>query len=309
MSVPPSSILYIEESRYVTVGPDTPRLLPHCCGMPISIDCYLGVVCFLVDCFNQFGLSPSTSGYVAVGADTPITSIPLFPDSYGIAIGIKYGTPLSYLMAFAATLLGCILLAIIRPPRDMLPQEAVIGIMYAAALVACLLLADKLTAGATDLKNTLQGSMTWVSWPLVLTTCTAYAVLSAFHFRFRNTIIAFTNNPQLTTHRRRWDFLFFLSQGIITILIVPVAGVLLAYGFLMVPAAIGLLFSRNWKTSLIVGWLAGFAACTCGLIISYRTDSPYGPSLLLAMGTTFLTILVFKLIKTDIHRGGGRNQV
>ena len=100
-----------------------------------------------------------------------------------------------------------------------------------------------------------------------------------------------------------WDFLFFITQGIITILIVPVAGVLLAYGFLMIPAAIGTLFSRRWVPAILIGWGSGVAACMLGLAYSYQTDSPYGPSLLLAMGLLFLGALLIRALLPN--RGHG----
>lgn len=221
----------------------------------------------------------------------------------GIAMGIKYGTPISYMMAMIATLVGCVLLAVIRPKNKLIPHEAIIGIMYGMALVASLLLADKLPTGGTDLKNTLVGSMSWVSWPLVGITAGVYIVLLIFHYRFRKKIIKFTESDASVAGRTLWDFLFFLSQGIITILIVPVAGVLLAYGFLMIPAAIGVMFTHRWKEGLLLGWLSGMTACLLGLFFSYRTDSPYGPSLLLAMGLFFLVALFIRGL-LPVKQGG-----
>ena len=214
----------------------------------------------------------------------------------GIAIGIRYGTSGSYMMAMSATLVGCILLAVIRPKNKLIPNEAVIGIMYGMALVACLLLADKLPTGGTDLKNTLVGSMSWVSWELVGVTAGVYILLLLFHYVFRKHMIKFTESDAPVAERTLWDFLFFLSQGIITILIVPVAGVLLAYGFLMIPAAIGVMFTRKWNLGLLLGWSSGMAACLLGLFFSYRTDSPYGPSLVLGMGLFFLVALFVRAL-------------
>ena len=145
--------------------------------------------------------------------------------------------------------------------------------------------------GGTDLKNTLVGSMSWVSWKLVGVTVGVYILLLLFHYVFRKNMIRLTESDTSVAGRRLWDFLFFLSQGIITILIVPVAGVLLAYGFLMIPAAIGVMFTRKWGAGLLLGWSSGMAACLLGLFFSYRTDSPYGPSLVLAMGLFFLVAL------------------
>jgi zinc/manganese transport system permease protein len=228
--------------------------------------------------------------------DLVLDQLAAFGIVVGIAAGIKYGTPASYVMALSATLVGCILLAVIRPKNKLIPNEAVIGIMYGMALTACLLLADKMPTGGDNLKNTLVGSMSWVSWPLVVVTAGVYAVLLVFHFVFRRHMIEITDSNTEIPQRTLWDFLFFLSQGIITILIVPVAGVLLAYGFLMIPAAIGVMFTRRWNTGLFLGWSAGMAACLSGLFFSYRTDSPYGPSLVLAMGLFFLVALFVRAL-------------
>lgn len=235
--------------------------------------------------------------------DLVLDQLAAFGIVVGIAVGIKYGTLSSYMMAMLATLVGCVLLAVIRPKNKLIPHEAVIGIMYGMALVACLLLADKLPTGGDDLKNTLVGSMSWVSWPLVAVTAGVYAVLLLFHFVFRRRIIQITEFNDSVAQRTLWDFLFFLSQGIITILIVPVAGVLLAYGFLMIPAAIGVMFTHRWKAGLFLGWSSGMAACLLGLFLSYRTDSPYGPSLVLAMGLFFLVALFLRAL-FPIAKGG-----
>ena len=227
--------------------------------------------------------------------DLVLDQLAAFGIVVGIAMGIKYGTILSYIMAMCATLFGCVLLAVIRPKNKLIPHEAVIGIMYGMALVACLLLADKLPTGGSDLKNTLVGSMSWVSWPLIGATSGIYALLLVFHYKFQNKIITLTESDAAIEGRTLWDFLFFLSQGIITILIVPVAGVLLAYGFLMIPAAIGVMFTRRWGSGLLLGWSSGMAACLLGLFFSYSTDSPYGPSLLLSMGLFFLIALSIRM--------------
>lgn len=229
--------------------------------------------------------------------DLVLDQLAAFGVVVGIGLGVKYGTAGSYVMAMCATFIGCVLLVVVRPKSKLIPQEAVIGIMYGMALVASLLLADKLPTGGTDLKNTLVGSMSWVSWPLVGVTAGVYVALLLFHYTFRSNMIKFTESSPFVAGRAFWDFLFFLSQGIITILIVPVAGVLLAYGFLMIPAATGIMFTRKWRAGLLIGWASGMGACMFGLFFSYRTDSPYGPSLLLAMGLFFLVALFVRALR------------
>jgi zinc/manganese transport system permease protein len=123
--------------------------------------------------------------------------------------------------------------------------------------------------------------------------------LAFLHYIFRKYILQLTDSPDKLKNYSLWNFLFFVSQGIITILIVPVAGVLLAYGFLMIPAAIGLLFSKRWIPAMIIGWSAGMISCLLGIVFSYYTDSPYGPSLLLAMGLFFMIALFIHVITSQ----------
>jgi ABC-type Mn2+/Zn2+ transport system permease subunit len=130
--------------------------------------------------------------------------------------------------------------------------------------------------------------MLWVTWPLVAVTALIYIALIAFHWMLRSRFTGLTDDPRSVRNPRLWDFLFFTTQGIITVLIVPVAGVLLAYAFLMIPAAIALLFTRDWTKALALGWGAGFCACLVGLWSSYRFDWPYGPTLVLSLGLVFI---------------------
>lgn len=229
-------------------------------------------------------------------SDLVLDQLAAFGVMAGVGIGIRYGTPMSYLLSSGFVVLGCWLLAVLRPRNRQIPREAVIGILYGAALVATLLLADKLQDGGS-LNKTLVGSMLWVSWPLVGTTCGIYLAIALFHLFFRRRIIQLAEDPDSLRRRGWWEFLFFLTQGIVTILIVPVAGVLLAYGFLMIPAAIGTLFSRRWLPAVLIGWGSGLAACLLGLAYSYKTDSPYGPSLLLAMGLFLLLALLGRMLR------------
>jgi len=60
----------------------------------------------------------------------------------------------------------------------------------------------------------------------------------------------------------------------------------------MIPAAIGIMFSRRWVPALLIGWGTGFTACVLGIIVSYKMDCPYGPTLMLIMGLFFMLALI-----------------
>jgi len=224
-------------------------------------------------------------------SDLVLDQLAAFGALVGIGLAIQYGTTGSYLLSLAAVLVGALALAVFKPRSAAIPREAVIGILYAMALVGSLLMGDKLSGGAAYVTKTLAGSMLWVTWPIVGITAVVYVVLLVFHFVYREKFIRLAEGDQALRQPKLWDFLFFTTQGIITVLIVPVAGVLLAYAFLMIPAAIAALFTRRWGPAVVLGWSVGMAACGSGVFLSYFRDLPYGPTLILCLGMAFLLAL------------------
>jgi zinc/manganese transport system permease protein len=240
-----------------------------------------------------------------VFSDLVLDQLAAFGVLAAVGLGIEYGAAGTYLASFVAVVFGAALLAFLKPSNPLIPREAVIGILYALALVASLLLGDKLPGGGAYVTKTLAGAMLWVSWPLVCVTAVVYAVLLVFHFAFRAKFIGLTQNSSKVQAERFWDFLFFTTQGIITVLIVPVAGVLLAYAFLMIPAATAAMFTNKWKNGVALGWSLGFVSCLGGLGASHHFDLPYGPSLVLALGglficSVFIRSLLPRRIQTNV---------
>jgi len=229
-------------------------------------------------------------------SDLVLDQLAAFGALAAIGLGIEYGTLQSYVASMATVLFGALLLALIKPRGRAIPREAIIGIMYALALVASLLLGDKLRGGEAYVTKTLSGSMLWVTWPLVCVTTATYILLLLFHYKFRHKFISLAEDPELVGNEKFWDFLLFTTQGIITVLIVPIAGVLLAYAFLMIPAAIAAMFTKKWTGAVIIGWIAGFVACIFGLCLSYFFNLPYGPSLVLFLGLFFICAVVLRIL-------------
>ena len=72
-------------------------------------------------------------------SDLVLDQLAAFGALVGVTLGIEYASPVSYVLAFAAVLIGAALLAVIKPRGPAIPREAVIGILYAMALVLSLL--------------------------------------------------------------------------------------------------------------------------------------------------------------------------
>ena len=62
------------------------------------------------------------------------------------------------------------------------------------------------------------------------------------------------------------------------------AGVLLVFSFLIVPAICGVLLARTIGQRLLVGWIVGTLTSVFGLIASYAWDLPTGATVVCAFG-------------------------
>src|SRR5947199_3841 len=96
---------------------------------------------------------------------------------------------------------------------------------------------------------------------------------------------------------RWWDFLFYLSFGVVITLAVPVAGVLMVFSFLVVPAVIAFLFTRDMRRLAYISWGSGALASLLGLWVSYKADLPTGPLIVCIYGLLLALAWVVRRVK------------
>jgi zinc/manganese transport system permease protein len=65
---------------------------------------------------------------------------------------------------------------------------------------------------------------------------------------------------------------------------VAIAGVLLVFSFLIIPAAIGVMFADTLGRQLAIGWIAGIATSAAALAASFGFDLPTGAAMVCAFG-------------------------
>ncbi|HXL34132.1 MAG TPA: metal ABC transporter permease, partial [Gemmatimonadales bacterium] len=67
-------------------------------------------------------------------------------------------------------------------------------------------------------------------------------------------------------------------------LAVPIAGVLMVFSFLVVPAVIANLFAEDKRRLVMISWASGALASIIGLWLSYTKDLPTGPLIVCMYG-------------------------
>jgi len=185
------------------------------------------------------------------------------------------------------TLVGAACFAWLRNQERRVPLEAFIGIVFATAQAGVFLVLEKSPAGPEHLKETLIGTLYTVDPRHVLQTAALYAGIGVVHFLLRRPFFEITNNPEAARARGRnlflWDFLFYALFGVVVTSSVEIAGVLLVFGLLVIPAVAGLLTTGRTARALAFGWVFAFVASLGGLFASARFDLPAAPSILIAL--------------------------
>ena len=209
-----------------------------------------------------------------------------------VVLGHEHDEVAGYALALGMTLVGAALFAWLRGRSRRVPLEAHIGIVFATAQALAFLLLEKAPSGAEHLKETLVGSLFTVDPTRVAVVAGLYVVVGAVHWLLRRPFFEITQDPEAAQARGRrvflWDFLFYATFGLVVTSAVQIAGVLLVFGFLVIPAVAGVMATDRTGLALAIGWTFGFSASVVGLLGSVRWDLPAAPSILVALTALLL---------------------
>lgn len=209
-----------------------------------------------------------------------------------LAQAAAFGATLAFLLGHAPQSMGsyawsllfalgaAVLLTATRFWSGRIHQEALIGVLYVVAAAAAFLLVDKAPQGAEHIKQMLTGNILTVGESELMTIAPLYAAIAGLH---------------AWGARRGWfggtalrealgDFAFYACFALVVTSSVAMAGVLLVFSFLIIPAAIGVLYAGRRLRQLAIGWIAGLAASALGLAASYAWDLSTGAAMVCAFG-------------------------
>jgi zinc/manganese transport system permease protein len=215
----------------------------------------------------------------------------------GSVVALLYGVAPDSQTAFVSSLvftcIGAGLFALTRSRgKGRVPHEAIIGIVYVVASAAAILVADRAPRGAEAIHDVLEGAIIWITWPTIIKKGVAYAALGLLHFFLRRRFLSISFHPEEAERQgwniRVWDFLFYVSFGVAVTMSVPVAGVLMVFTMLVVPAVVAFMFSRDVRKMVYISWGAGALASLLGLWSSYVGNFPTGPAIVCMYGVVLL---------------------
>ena len=211
----------------------------------------------------------------------------------GIALSFFVGdNPSSrYLYAGAFAVIGASILSFSKKIACFVNIEAFIGVLYVFSLAVSILFLDRTPHGLEEFKSILNGNILWMTREDLLKACLLYAGIGCFHLLFWKKFIALSYGGGKGF---LWEFLFFLSFALVLVSSIQIAGILQVFSFLVIPALIGRLYTRDPAKILLKGWAIGLAVSLFGVSLSYELDIPTAPLIVASLSVIFFALLALR---------------
>src|ERR1043166_967243 len=221
----------------------------------------------------------------------------------GICVAILFRFDLASWATFAIglgfTLVGAGVFSITGKRASQIPQEAVIGIAYVVAAAAAVLLLSRAAEGDEEIKNILVGNILLVTPREVWERFALFVAVGIVHFVFRRNFLLVSFDRDGAYRKglrvRWWDFFFYAIFGLVVTSFVRIAGVLLVFSYLIVPAVCGINLAQRPASRLLIGWFIALLGGVAGLFFSYWWDLPSGAAIVCTFGVLLILISVLAL--------------
>ena len=234
--------------------------------------------------------------------DLALAQIAALGATLGFLWGFGLHSTAGYLISLGFALIGAATFALTRLRKPIVPQESLIGIVYAVSAAGAILVLSRASEGGEELKALLVGHLLFVDWPELLKVLVLYSLIGFIHWLARKPLLAISQDPDAAFAQglriRWWDFLFYATFGMVVTSSVEMAGVLLVFSFLIVPAVCGVLLAHSIGSRLLVGWIAGTLTSIVGVSVSYAWDLPTGATVVCAFGVCLVLCALLRAFKT-----------
>ncbi|MBI1952704.1 MAG: metal ABC transporter permease [Candidatus Omnitrophica bacterium] len=228
--------------------------------------------------------------------DLALAQIAALGSTVGFLFGFGLHHSANYLFALGFTFLGAVIFSLTRFREEKVPHEAIIGVVYAVAAAAAILVLNRAAEGGEELKSLLVGHLLLARWSEVGKVAAIYGAIGALHWLARRPLLFISQKPQEAFARgmpvRLWDLFFYATFGFVVTSSVEMAGVLLVFSYLIVPAVCGVLLGRSIAQRLAIGWAIGALTSILGIAASYFWDLPTGAAVVCAFGVVLLAVFL-----------------
>ena len=230
--------------------------------------------------------------------DLALAQVATLGTCVALLMGYHFDDRMTFWISLAVTFIGAAFFSWSRSTeKGPVPQEAIIGITFVVAAAGVILLLSRVAGGKEELEHLLTGDILNVTKGEIGQRVLIFAVLGTFYGVFHKRFVLISSDPEKAFRDgvpvRLWDFLFYAAFALVVVSFVRLAGVLLTFAYLIVPAVCGTMLAREWMKRLAIGWGIAAAASLIGLWASYKMDLPTGAAIVVASGLLLAIVGVF----------------
>ena len=234
--------------------------------------------------------------------DLALAQVATLGTCIALIMGYTLKDPIAFWLSLGVTFLAAALFSWSRSSaKRHVPQEAIIGITFVVAAAGVILLLSRVAGGKEELENLLTGDILNVTKAEVAQRAAIFAVLAGFYGVFHKRFALISSDAEAARARglkvRLWDFLFYAAFALVVVSFVRLAGVLLTFAYLIVPAVCAVMLARGWRARLVIGWAVAAAASLLGLWASYRMDLPTGAAIVCACGLLLVVMSAYAVVR------------
>jgi zinc/manganese transport system permease protein len=233
--------------------------------------------------------------------DLALAQVATLGTCVGLILGHQFNDRITFWISLAVTFGAAALFSWSRSSEKLhVPQEAIIGITFVVAAAAVILLLSRVAGGKEELEHLLTGDILNVTPRDVGERAAMFAVLGGFYAAFHKRFAMISATPKNAEvpgiSVRLWDFLFYAAFALVVVSFVRIAGVLLTFAYLIVPAVCAVMLVQSWLGRLIIGSSIALAASLLGLFASYKLDLPTGAAVVCACGLFLVAVSIYAAI-------------
>src|SRR6266550_2022469 len=230
--------------------------------------------------------------------DLALAQVATLGTCVALLMGYHFEDRITFWISLGVTFIGAAFFSWSRnSKKSQVPQEAIIGITFVVAAAGVILLLSRIAGGKEELEHLLTGDILNVTQGEIGQRVIVFAVLGAFYAAFHKRFVLISSDPETAfaegTRVRLWDFLFYAAFALVVVSFVRLAGVLLTFAYLIVPAVCGTMLAEQWMKRLAIGWGIAAAASLIGLWTSYLMDLPTGAAIVCASGVLLAIVGTF----------------
>lgn len=219
--------------------------------------------------------------------DIAVAQIAALGTMIGILLGFAESSVNAQLVSYAFTIIILAVFSFMRVRKQVLPQEAIIGIFYCVALGMALLLAEKIPGGSNYITKTITGNVLWVTWKSVFNCLLIFIPVIIINLSMEKTLKKVSHGEMVgnsLARTRMYDLVFYITFGIVIVKSVPIMGIFLVFMLLIGPASIARIFISSWKGRIIWSWIIGALGSLLGIYLSYSMNISNGPAIVSLIG-------------------------